>query len=140
MAFQWCLVSSGLIQRGDLFFFSFWIVVIAWLLFKYLVKPVKRAFLCSDLSLYHPPPVKKVFPTWLLFICAIVIPIIIVGTISSYTEKHSSLLSYRFFYPKVFDGIISFERKLHVLSTKSKFGRIFTAYPNGLEIFISQLV
>lgn len=72
-------------------FFFFCIVVIAWLLFKYLVKPVKRAFLCSDLSLYHPPPVKKVFPTWLLFICAIVIPIIIVGGMSAYTQKHSSL-------------------------------------------------
>jgi phosphatidate phosphatase len=54
------------------------LVLFAWLLFKFLVKPVRRAFLCSDLNLYHPPPVKKVFPTWLLFICAIVIPLIII--------------------------------------------------------------
>lgn len=48
-------------------------------MFKYLVKPVRRAFLCSDLNLYHPPPEKKVFPTWLLFVCAIIIPLIIVS-------------------------------------------------------------
>jgi hypothetical protein len=58
--------------------FSFGIVLLTWLLFKYLVKPVRRAFLCSDLSLYHPPPEKKVFPTWLLFVCAIIIPLIVV--------------------------------------------------------------
>ncbi|CAF1093839.1 unnamed protein product [Adineta ricciae] len=54
------------------------IVLLTWLMFKYLVKPVRRAFLCSDLSLYHPPPEKKVFPTWLLFVCAIIIPLIII--------------------------------------------------------------
>jgi hypothetical protein len=54
------------------------IVLLTWLLFKYFVKPVRRAFLCSDLNLYHPPPVKKVIPTWLLFICAILIPLIII--------------------------------------------------------------
>ncbi|CAF0765767.1 unnamed protein product [Adineta steineri] len=54
------------------------IVLLTWLLFKYLVKPVKRAFLCSDLSLYHPPPEKKVFPTWLLFVCAIGIPLVVI--------------------------------------------------------------
>jgi len=53
------------------------IVLLTWLGFKYLVKPVERAFLCSDLSLYHPPPIKKVFPTWLLFVCAIIVPLII---------------------------------------------------------------
>ena len=56
----------------------FSIVLLTWLMFKYLVKPVRRAFLCSDLTLYHPPPEKKVFPTWLLFVCAIIIPLIIV--------------------------------------------------------------
>ncbi|CAF1089501.1 unnamed protein product [Rotaria sordida] len=54
------------------------IVLAAWLIFKYFVKPVRRAFLCSDLNLYHPPPEKKVFPTWLLFICAIIIPLVII--------------------------------------------------------------
>ncbi|CAF3145574.1 unnamed protein product [Rotaria socialis] len=54
------------------------IVLLAWLLLKYLVKPVRRAFLCSDLSLYHVEPQKKVFPTWLLFLCAIGIPLIII--------------------------------------------------------------
>jgi phosphatidate phosphatase len=54
------------------------IVLLTWLLFKYFVKPVRRAFLCSDLNLYHPQPEKKVFPTWLLFICAILIPLIII--------------------------------------------------------------
>ncbi|CAF2994059.1 unnamed protein product [Rotaria sp. Silwood2] len=54
------------------------IVLFTWLLFKYLVKPVRRAFLCSDLNLYHPPPEKKVFPTWLLFTCAIAIPLVII--------------------------------------------------------------
>lgn len=63
--------------------FSFWVVLIAWLLFKYLVKPVRRAFLCSDMNLYHPPPQKKVFPSWLLFVCAIVIPILIVSSFFS---------------------------------------------------------
>ncbi|CAF1012144.1 unnamed protein product [Rotaria sp. Silwood1] len=54
------------------------IVLSTWLIFKYFVKPVRRAFLCSDLNLYHPPPEKKVFPTWLLFICAIIIPLVVI--------------------------------------------------------------
>ena len=58
------------------------IVFLSWLLLKYLVKPVRRSFLCSDLSLYHPPPEKKVFPTWLLFVCAIIIPLIVVSMAS----------------------------------------------------------
>ena len=63
---------------GIIIYFFLKIVLATWLLFKYLVKPVRRAFLCSDLNLYHPPPEKKVFPTWLLFICAIIIPLIVV--------------------------------------------------------------
>ncbi|CAF1247469.1 unnamed protein product [Rotaria magnacalcarata] len=54
------------------------IVLLTWLLLKYLVKPVRRAFLCSDLSLYHAEPQKKVFPTWLLVLCAIGIPLVII--------------------------------------------------------------
>lgn len=54
------------------------VVFLSWLAFKYFIKPVRRAFLCSDLSLYHPPPVKKVFPTWLLFVCSIIVPLIVI--------------------------------------------------------------
>ncbi|CAF0871689.1 unnamed protein product [Didymodactylos carnosus] len=36
------------------------IIALSWLLLKYLIKPVRRAFLCSDLNLYHPQPVKKI--------------------------------------------------------------------------------
>lgn len=140
MAFHWFWVSVRLIQIDHGFLSSFRIVVIAWLLLKYFVKPVRRAFLCSDMSLYHPPPEKKVFPTWLLFICAIVIPIILVWKIWAYPVKCSSWFSFRFFYQKVFDGIIFFERKLHELFTKFKSRRKFTADPNGLEISTLQLV
>ncbi len=56
----------------------FWIVLSTWLVFKYIVKPVRRPFLCSDLNLYHPKPPENVIPTWLLFVCAIIIPSIIV--------------------------------------------------------------
>lgn len=54
------------------------LVLIIWLLLKYFVKPIRRPFLCSDLSLYHPKPPVNVFPTWLLFVCAIIIPIILI--------------------------------------------------------------
>jgi len=53
-------------------------VLFSWLLIKYFVHPVRRAFLCSDLNLYHPTPKKKVFPTWLLFVCAIILPIAVI--------------------------------------------------------------
>ncbi|CAF4675051.1 unnamed protein product [Rotaria sp. Silwood1] len=53
-------------------------VLAVWLLFKYFVKPVRRPFLCSDLNLYHPKPVKTVIPTWLLVVYSVVIPLIII--------------------------------------------------------------
>jgi len=57
---------------------AFLIVLAAWLILKFLVKPVRRAFLCSDLNLYHPKPPKNVFPTWLLAVCAVVIPFFLI--------------------------------------------------------------
>ncbi|UJR14055.1 hypothetical protein I4U23_001052 [Adineta vaga] len=57
---------------------SFLLILSTWLIFKYIVRPVRRPFLCSDLNLYHPKPPKNVFPTWLLFVCAVVVPIIII--------------------------------------------------------------
>ncbi|CAF1011448.1 unnamed protein product [Rotaria sordida] len=54
------------------------LVLSLWLLLKYFVKPFRRPFLCSDLDLYHPKPVKTAISTTLLFICAVVIPLIII--------------------------------------------------------------
>ncbi|CAM4852697.1 unnamed protein product [Rotaria socialis] len=58
--------------------FSILLVFSPWLIFKYLVKPIRRSFLCSDLNLYHPKPIKTAVPTWLLVIYAVVIPVIII--------------------------------------------------------------
>jgi phosphatidate phosphatase len=54
------------------------LVLALWLILKYFIKPIRRAFLCTDLNLYNPPPPKSVFPTWLLFVCAILIPVILI--------------------------------------------------------------
>ncbi|CAF1062906.1 unnamed protein product [Didymodactylos carnosus] len=53
-------------------------IALSWLLLKYLIKPVRRGFLCSNLNLYHPQPVQKVIPTWLLFVLAVILPIFVV--------------------------------------------------------------
>ncbi|CAF1015006.1 unnamed protein product [Rotaria magnacalcarata] len=58
--------------------FSILLVFSPWLIFKYLVKPIRRSFLCSDLNLYHPKPIKAAVPTWLLAIYAVVLPVIII--------------------------------------------------------------
>ncbi|CAF3057085.1 unnamed protein product [Rotaria sp. Silwood2] len=54
------------------------LVLTTWLILKYFVKPVRRPFLCSDLDLYHPKPAKTVIPTWLLVVCAVIVPLIII--------------------------------------------------------------
>ncbi|CAF4108573.1 unnamed protein product [Rotaria magnacalcarata] len=58
--------------------FSILLVFSPWLIFKYLVKPIRQSFLCSDLNLYHPKPIKAAVPTWLLAIYAVVLPVIII--------------------------------------------------------------
>jgi len=54
------------------------IVLATWLILKYFVKPIRRAFTCSDLNLYHLEPAVTTIPTWLLFVCAIVIPVVFI--------------------------------------------------------------
>ncbi|CAF0930186.1 unnamed protein product [Adineta steineri] len=58
--------------------FSIILVLSTWLIFKYIVRPVRRPFLCSDLNLYHPKPPKNVIPSWLLFLCGVIVPIIVI--------------------------------------------------------------
>ena len=115
------------------------LVLLTWLALKYFVKPVRRAFLCSDLSLYHPPPIKKVFPTWLLFVCAIVVPLIVVCSLYYYFWL-DLISSIRFYFPKVFVGFIYFDEKLRKLFIKFEFVQKFMKYLNGSAIFISSLV
>ncbi|CAF0971743.1 unnamed protein product [Adineta ricciae] len=57
---------------------SLLLMLSTWLIFKYIVRPVRRPFLCSDLNLYHPKPPHNVFPTWLLFVCAVIVPVVFI--------------------------------------------------------------
>jgi hypothetical protein len=81
--FRWSLVRSRfvfvLVVHCVSIITQLLTVLAAWLTLKYAVRPVRRAFLCSDMDLYRLRPPSNVFPVWLLVVCAIVLPAIVVS-------------------------------------------------------------